>query len=98
MLSQIVNAFKDHYDCKIVVKVDNKYFPQFIGIAPHYGRTQCLYEPSHTVVVMAMKDKKYLEFMKELQLNKLNLCEIADSWRGYGLICKVVEFNEKEVS
>jgi hypothetical protein len=100
MLKNIVRTIKDAtidwYDMKLVVLVNRKYFLKFMEIALHYGRTQICTESSRSIVVIAMKNKNYLKFMKELHVNGLNLSEaLSIHSTNTGLIDEVIEWKGK---
>jgi len=95
-IKDVVNAFKDSYDNKLVVIVgDLKYFSSFITLANKYGKVDCINEPTRAIVIVAIKYKKYLKLMKELQQDEgLNLKEVTRN----GYIHELIEWNKEEAA
>jgi len=93
LVKDIVSAFKDHYDSQVCVIVDSKWVDKFVPIAKRYSiKTQLIIEPDHCIMVLAMKYRDYLRFMRTIQKNGMNLSEriMIDGSTRNGLITEVI--------
>jgi len=99
LVRDVAGAFRDHYDTELIVIVSNKYYYEFIHIANCYSvKTQIINESDHHIVVMAIKYKRYLTFMKTLQYEHgMNLTEniTIDGSTKNGLIKEVYSFEDR---
>ncbi len=91
MLEKLINAFKQQDDVKLVIWNENLEFPDFFVFARKFTWKLVVIPASdHEIIVMRMTYRVYLKFMKELQLNGMNLKEVDD----IGLVCKLVSWNK----
>ena len=99
LIRDVKTALSEIYDEKLVVIVNPEYYDEFIHIANCFSvKVQVIKEPDHYIVVMGMKDKKYLPFMKTIQYEHgMNLSEnvSVNGSNPNGLITELIAWKDR---